>query len=227
MLQALESLRHSSELQQIQSEELVDDLKRANSALIAAFEKAKRKYLTRIKKLEDQIARRPGTARASSINCTSACSPGNSDPSHHPRHPQYNPPIAVAYPTTECVRIPPLVPPAHDRPLPPITMDQTNGVCGVPGKHSYRVLDLPPASNPSHPTIPKSNGALTVHTNISAQTRARGQPITARIPDRNNPVRRSPASTNHPNSNSNTSEFPPSPCRTGRPVTTLPVHRAT
>ncbi|KAG5445098.1 Colorectal mutant cancer protein [Clonorchis sinensis] len=55
LLQALEALRHSTELQQLQSEELVDDLKRANTALIGAFDKAKHKYLTRIRKLEDQI----------------------------------------------------------------------------------------------------------------------------------------------------------------------------
>ncbi|KAF6768402.1 hypothetical protein AHF37_07829 [Paragonimus kellicotti] len=55
LLQALEALRHSTELQQLQSEELVNDLKRANTALIGAFEKAKRKYLTRIKKLESQL----------------------------------------------------------------------------------------------------------------------------------------------------------------------------
>ncbi|KAA3679774.1 uncharacterized protein DEA37_0004193, partial [Paragonimus westermani] len=55
LLQALEALRHSTELQQLQSEELVNDLKCANTALIGAFEKAKRKYLTRIKKLESQL----------------------------------------------------------------------------------------------------------------------------------------------------------------------------
>ncbi|OON13661.1 hypothetical protein X801_10554 [Opisthorchis viverrini] len=54
-VKALEALRHSTELQQLQSEELVDDLKRANTALIGAFDKAKHKYLTRIRKLEDQI----------------------------------------------------------------------------------------------------------------------------------------------------------------------------
>ncbi|CAH8845351.1 unnamed protein product [Trichobilharzia szidati] len=55
LLQALEALRSSTEIQQVQSEELIDDLKRANSALITAFEKAKRKYTTRIKKLEDHL----------------------------------------------------------------------------------------------------------------------------------------------------------------------------
>ncbi|KAH8874935.1 Colorectal mutant cancer protein [Schistosoma japonicum] len=51
----LEALRSSTEIQQVQSEELVNDLKRANSALITAFDKVKRKYTTRIKKLEEQL----------------------------------------------------------------------------------------------------------------------------------------------------------------------------
>ncbi|CAI2727582.1 unnamed protein product [Schistosoma spindalis] len=55
LLQALEALRSSTEIQQIQSEELVNDLKRANSALIKAFNKIKYKYTTRIKKLENQL----------------------------------------------------------------------------------------------------------------------------------------------------------------------------
>ncbi|CAH8578979.1 unnamed protein product [Schistosoma rodhaini] len=55
LLQALEALRSSTEIQQIQSEELVNDLKRANSALIKAFNKVKHKYTTRIKKLENQL----------------------------------------------------------------------------------------------------------------------------------------------------------------------------
>ncbi|CAH8528122.1 unnamed protein product [Schistosoma bovis] len=55
LLQALEALRSSTEIQQIQSEELVNDLKRANGALIKAFDKIKHKYTTRIKKLEDQL----------------------------------------------------------------------------------------------------------------------------------------------------------------------------
>ncbi|TNN13077.1 Colorectal mutant cancer isoform 1 [Schistosoma japonicum] len=55
LLQALEALRSSTEIQQVQSEELVNDLKRANSALITAFDKVKRKYTTRIKKLEEQL----------------------------------------------------------------------------------------------------------------------------------------------------------------------------
>ncbi|CAH8512735.1 unnamed protein product [Heterobilharzia americana] len=74
LLQALEALRSSTEIQQVQSEELVDDLKRANSALITAFEKAKRKYMTRIKKLEDQltsIQKMSSICINSSTTCTS------------------------------------------------------------------------------------------------------------------------------------------------------------
>ncbi|CAH8494372.1 unnamed protein product [Schistosoma turkestanicum] len=55
LLQALEALRSSTEIQQLQSETLVNDLKRANSALIKAFDKIKQKYTTRIKKLENQL----------------------------------------------------------------------------------------------------------------------------------------------------------------------------
>ncbi|CAL8098567.1 unnamed protein product [Calicophoron daubneyi] len=82
LLQALEALRHSTELQQIQSEELVDDLRRANSALIAAYEKAKRKYLTRIKKLEDKL----GVQKT----CPDVNSPKHTDPRRaaHPLPPK-------------------------------------------------------------------------------------------------------------------------------------------
>uniref|UniRef100_A0A5K3FB86 MCC-bdg_PDZ domain-containing protein n=1 Tax=Mesocestoides corti TaxID=53468 RepID=A0A5K3FB86_MESCO len=52
---AFESLRKGTEQHQAQSEELVNDLKQANAALITAFEKAKNKYLARIRKLESQV----------------------------------------------------------------------------------------------------------------------------------------------------------------------------
>ncbi|VDK32750.1 unnamed protein product [Taenia asiatica] len=62
---AFESLRKGAEHQQSQSEELVNDLKQANAALITAFEKAKSKYLARIRKLESQIAAPPSTPMVS------------------------------------------------------------------------------------------------------------------------------------------------------------------
>lgn len=72
LLQALEALRQSTELQQLQSDELVDDLKRANTALINAFEKAKRKYLARIKKLEGQIPNSTASSMPTNVTST-AC----------------------------------------------------------------------------------------------------------------------------------------------------------
>ena len=56
LVAALDTLSRNSELQQTQSEEFIADLKRANAALIAAFEKARKKYQLRIKKLESQLA---------------------------------------------------------------------------------------------------------------------------------------------------------------------------
>ncbi|CAH8481971.1 unnamed protein product [Dicrocoelium dendriticum] len=89
LLQALEALRHSSELQQLQSEELVDDLKRANTALIGAYEKAKRKYLARIKRLEDQIqttAAMPAvTGNAFNARTASACTTAPGTPAEYTR----------------------------------------------------------------------------------------------------------------------------------------------
>ncbi|KAK3093091.1 hypothetical protein FSP39_010966 [Pinctada imbricata] len=52
---ALEKLSRNSEIRHQQSAEFVNDLKRANSALIAAFDKAKKKYQGKLKKLEVQI----------------------------------------------------------------------------------------------------------------------------------------------------------------------------
>ncbi|XP_027627003.1 colorectal mutant cancer protein [Tupaia chinensis] len=52
---ALERLTKSSEVRHQQSAEFVNDLKRANSNLVAAYEKAKRKHQNRLKKLESQM----------------------------------------------------------------------------------------------------------------------------------------------------------------------------
>ncbi|XP_048749887.2 colorectal mutant cancer protein-like isoform X2 [Ostrea edulis] len=52
---ALEKLSRNSEIRHQQSAEFVNDLKKANSALIAAFEKTKKKYQGKLKKLEFQI----------------------------------------------------------------------------------------------------------------------------------------------------------------------------
>ncbi|XP_052267563.1 colorectal mutant cancer protein-like isoform X2 [Dreissena polymorpha] len=52
---ALEKLSHNSEVRHQQSAEFVNDLKRANSALISAFDKAKKKYQAKLKKLESQM----------------------------------------------------------------------------------------------------------------------------------------------------------------------------
>ncbi|KAL4216354.1 hypothetical protein ACF0H5_024081 [Mactra antiquata] len=55
LVSALEKLSRNSEIRHQQSAEFVNDLKRANSALISAFDKAKKKYQTRLKKLESQM----------------------------------------------------------------------------------------------------------------------------------------------------------------------------
>ncbi|KAK2194115.1 hypothetical protein NP493_2g08028 [Ridgeia piscesae] len=51
----LEKLSKNSEIRHQQSAEFINDLKRANSALVSAFEKAKRKYQGKVKKLEGQV----------------------------------------------------------------------------------------------------------------------------------------------------------------------------
>ncbi|GFO30024.1 hypothetical protein PoB_005652900 [Plakobranchus ocellatus] len=55
LLSALEKISRNSELRHRQSSEFVGDLKRANAALISAFDRAKRKYQTRLKKMEGQL----------------------------------------------------------------------------------------------------------------------------------------------------------------------------
>ena len=55
LLSALEKISRNSELRHRQSSEFVGDLKRANAALISAFDRAKRKYQSRLKKMEGQL----------------------------------------------------------------------------------------------------------------------------------------------------------------------------
>ncbi|XP_076323234.1 colorectal mutant cancer protein-like isoform X2 [Tachypleus tridentatus] len=56
LVNTLEKVTKNSELRAQQSAEFVNDLKRANSALVMAFEKAKKKTQARVKKLEQQMA---------------------------------------------------------------------------------------------------------------------------------------------------------------------------
>ncbi|KAJ8287212.1 hypothetical protein GJAV_G00048950 [Gymnothorax javanicus] len=55
LVAALERLSKSSEVRHQQSAEFVNDLKRANSNLVAAYEKAKKKHQNKLKKLESQM----------------------------------------------------------------------------------------------------------------------------------------------------------------------------
>ncbi|XP_022253147.1 colorectal mutant cancer protein-like isoform X3 [Limulus polyphemus] len=55
LVSTMEKVTKNSELRVQQSVEFVNDLKRANSALVMAFEKAKKKNQARIKKLEQQM----------------------------------------------------------------------------------------------------------------------------------------------------------------------------
>ncbi|XP_072019869.1 colorectal mutant cancer protein-like isoform X2 [Amphiura filiformis] len=55
LVATLEKLQKNSELRHQQSAEFVADLKRANSALVTAYEKAKKKHQSRLKKLEAQM----------------------------------------------------------------------------------------------------------------------------------------------------------------------------
>uniref|UniRef100_A0A1W7RIC0 Harmonin-binding protein USHBP1 PDZ-binding domain-containing protein n=1 Tax=Agkistrodon contortrix contortrix TaxID=8713 RepID=A0A1W7RIC0_AGKCO len=55
LVNALERLTKSSEIRHQQSAEFVNDLKRANSNLVAAYEKAKKKHQNKLKKLESQM----------------------------------------------------------------------------------------------------------------------------------------------------------------------------
>lgn len=55
LVSTLEKITQNSEVRHKQSAEFVNDLKRANSALITAFEKAKKRYQGKLKKLEIQL----------------------------------------------------------------------------------------------------------------------------------------------------------------------------
>ncbi|XP_006818730.1 colorectal mutant cancer protein-like [Saccoglossus kowalevskii] len=55
LVSTLEKLQKNSEMRHQQSAEFVADLKRANSALVTAYEKAKKKHQSRLKKLEGQM----------------------------------------------------------------------------------------------------------------------------------------------------------------------------
>lgn len=56
LVATLEKITKNAELRSQQSAEFVNDLKRANSALVSAFEKVKKKNLTKIRKIELQMA---------------------------------------------------------------------------------------------------------------------------------------------------------------------------
>lgn len=55
LVAALEKLTRNSEARHQQSADFVDDLKRANAALVTAFEKTKKKHIGKVKKMEAQI----------------------------------------------------------------------------------------------------------------------------------------------------------------------------
>lgn len=55
LMATLEKISRNSEVRHKQSAEFVNDLKRANSALITAFDKAKKRYQGKLKKLEVQL----------------------------------------------------------------------------------------------------------------------------------------------------------------------------
>lgn len=54
-METLESLSKNSETRHQQTAEYVADLKKANGALVAAYEKAKKKHGARLRKLEQQM----------------------------------------------------------------------------------------------------------------------------------------------------------------------------
>lgn len=55
LVETLETLSKNSEIRHQQTAEYVSDLKKANGALVAAYEKAKKKHGTRLRKLEQQM----------------------------------------------------------------------------------------------------------------------------------------------------------------------------
>lgn len=55
LVDTLEKQSKSTESRHQQAGEYISDLKRANGALVAAYEKAKKKHTARVKKLESQM----------------------------------------------------------------------------------------------------------------------------------------------------------------------------
>lgn len=55
LVETLETLSKNSETRHQQTAEYVADLKKANGALVAAYEKAKKKHGARLRKLEQQM----------------------------------------------------------------------------------------------------------------------------------------------------------------------------
>ena len=55
LMETLETLSKNSEVRHQQTAEYVADLKKANGALVAAYEKAKKKHGARLRKLEQQM----------------------------------------------------------------------------------------------------------------------------------------------------------------------------
>ena len=55
LVETLESMSKNNESRHTQTAEYISDLKRANGALVAAYEKAKKKHGARLRKLESQM----------------------------------------------------------------------------------------------------------------------------------------------------------------------------
>ncbi|XP_026275387.2 colorectal mutant cancer protein [Frankliniella occidentalis] len=55
LVDTLDKVSHTSEQRHLQSAELVNDLKKANSTLVQTLERSKKKYQSRLKKLEQQM----------------------------------------------------------------------------------------------------------------------------------------------------------------------------
>ena len=55
LLDTLEKLTKNSGIRQRQTAEYISDLKRANGALVTAYEKAKKKHASKLKKFEQQL----------------------------------------------------------------------------------------------------------------------------------------------------------------------------
>ena len=55
MVDTLEKLSKNSEIRHQQTAEYIADLKRANGALVSAYEKAKKRHASRLKKFEAQL----------------------------------------------------------------------------------------------------------------------------------------------------------------------------